>query len=109
MELLDWKGSVWILEQLDNIDPEKPSSNIINAIARYSIKNAEYCKYVVNTIENFLSRTQADKYIVVLYVIDSIVQHSKSRSMQNDRYPSRFAINLAQTINLILQQKSKFV
>ncbi|KAJ3426357.1 protein scaf8 [Anaeramoeba flamelloides] len=107
-DLFKWTGSIWILEQLEKIDPEQPSSRLINGIAKYAIKNEEFYKYVVKTIELFLNKTEIEKYLVVLYVIDSIVQHSRSRSNYKDRYSKYFGINLEQTINIIFQNKTKF-
>ncbi|KAJ3430590.1 protein scaf8 [Anaeramoeba flamelloides] len=107
MDLFDWEGSDWLLEQLDRVDYLKPSKKSIDNIAKYIIKNENYYKFSVKLIEKFLTKAIKERYLIILYVIDSVVKHAQSRKSKRDRFTARFEINLEKTLKTILTYQEK--
>eukprot|EP00912_Choanoflagellata_sp_UC4_P000176 UC4_evm3s114 len=59
--------------------------------------NYKYHKLVVYVVEKFIHRCKSDHKVPALYVIDSIVRHSKHKHKEKDPFVPRFSKNLSLT------------
>eukprot|EP00117_Sycon_ciliatum_P007683 scpid45587/ scgid10688/ Protein SCAF8; CDC5L complex-associated protein 7; RNA-binding motif protein 16; SR-related and CTD-associated factor 8 len=84
---------------LSSITESRPpvSKAKMSAITKAAMKGLKHYKHVVMGVEKFISKARPEYKVQGLYVLDSIVRHSKHQFGRKDVFAPRFGKNLTKT------------
>ena len=89
------------------LDSLPVSSRKVQSVTKLALKYAKYHKLVVYAVEKTIHKAKSDFKLPLLYMIDSILKHSKAKLKEKDVYGPRFGQNLARTFASLLKCSSE--